>query len=704
MTLQTEQQGNGMPEGAELEKQIADRHRRGAIWLAIFQVSLILAIVILTALLFNIINQSFGLVAMENAVDPGQLVALHVEDQMIAAPNTTTSEDDTTLANAIAADPNAIGFFGYAYYQNRQDELRALAVNGVEPNSATANDGSYELARPLFLYAPATVLETKPQVASFLDFYLANVNNEIDDVGYFAVEQEMLDRQVNALRTTTGGELTSVNEGDIVVAGSSTVYPLTVRMADLFNQAGFTGEITVESTGTKAGYVALCPDKEADIANASRAIVRQESAACKKAKRTPVEFRVGTDAIAVVVSSKNSFLDNLTTDQLQQIFTGANLWSDVDPAWPAEPIVRHIPSMDSGTLDFFVEDVYADVKLADLSKEALMGVLESTVSAGVMRRLENDQPFAERSQANLYELVVERVVEPAVVASWNLLPSIFNRAEIEASIFASNSDAELTFHSWINRNFLTSTQSSVPEQAGVRTAILGSLWVILITLLFAVPVGIGAAIYLEEYAAHGRLNQILQTNIDNLAGVPSIIYGILGLAIFVRFLEQMTSGKAFGFADPTTANGRTIVSAGLTLGLLVLPIIIINAQEAIRAVPQSLREAGYGLGATKWQVVRTHVLTNALPGILTGTILAMSRAVGETAPLIVIGASTFITVDPNGPFSKFTVMPMQIYQWTTRPQAEFQHIAAAASIVLLLLLFALNATAIFLRNRYSKQM
>ena len=166
----------------------------------------------------------------------------------------------------------------------------------------------------------------------------------------------------------------------------------------------------------------------------------------------------------------------------------------------------------------------------------------------------------------------------------------------------------------------------------------------------------------------------------------------------------MTSGKAFGFADPTTANGRTIVSAGLTLGLLVLPIIIINAQEAIRAVPQSLREAGYGLGATKWQVVRTHVLANALPGILTGTILAMSRAVGETAPLIVIGASTFITVDPNGPFSKFTVMPMQIYQWTTRPQAEFQHIAAAASIVLLLLLFALNATAIFLRNRFSKQM
>jgi phosphate transport system permease protein len=198
---------------------------------------------------------------------------------------------------------------------------------------------------------------------------------------------------------------------------------------------------------------------------------------------------------------------------------------------------------------------------------------------------------------------------------------------------------------------------------------------------------------------------MIQTNINNLAGVPSIIYGILGLAIFVRVLEPLTSGSAFGaIQDTTTANGRTILSAGLTLGLLILPLIIINAQEAIRAVPSSLRQASYGLGATKWQTIWYHVLPNALPGILTGTILAMSRAIGETAPLVVVGASTFITVDPSGPFSKFTTLPIQIYQWTSRPQDQFRNIAAAAIVVLLLLLLTLNATAVLLRNRYSRRL
>jgi phosphate transport system permease protein len=235
----------------------------------------------------------------------------------------------------------------------------------------------------------------------------------------------------------------------------------------------------------------------------------------------------------------------------------------------------------------------------------------------------------------------------------------------------------------------------------VRTALLGSLWMIAITVAVAFPVGVGAAIYLEEYATHGRVNRLIQTNIDNLAGVPSIIYGILGLAIFVRALERFTSGAAFGVTD---VNGRTIVSAALTMALLVLPIIIINAQEAIRAVPTSLRQASFGLGATKWQTIWTHVLPNALPGILTGTIFAVSRSVGETAPLIVIGASTFITTDPTGFFSKFTVLPIQIYNWTTRAQAEFHHIAAAAIVVLLVMLLTLNAAAILLRNRFSRRL
>jgi phosphate transport system permease protein len=279
-----------------------------------------------------------------------------------------------------------------------------------------------------------------------------------------------------------------------------------------------------------------------------------------------------------------------------------------------------------------------------------------------MRRFEDDEPMAERSTENVLDLVKERVVEQRVVRSWTLTESIFNRAEIEEAV-AEIPQGELEFRSWLVTDFLSMPQSSTPELAGIRTAIFGSLWTIFITIVIALPLGVGGAIYLEEYAAMvgnptlRRINAIIQTNINNLAGVPSIIYGMLGLAIFVRVLEPLTSGKLFGAVDPTTASGRTVVSAGLTLALLVLPLIIINAREAIRAVPISLRQAGFGLGATQWQVIWAHVLPNALPGILTGNILAMSRAIGETAPLVVVGASTFIALDPNGPFSKFTTLP-----------------------------------------------
>jgi phosphate transport system permease protein len=243
--------------------------------------------------------------------------------------------------------------------------------------------------------------------------------------------------------------------------------------------------------------------------------------------------------------------------------------------------------------------------------------------------------------------------------------------------------------------------SSKAEFAGVRTALFGSMWLVGIAIIFALPVGVGAAVYLQEYASKKSLIfKIIQTNINNLAGVPSIVYGMLGLAIFVRALEALTSGALFGVTD---SNGRTILSAGLTMGILVLPLVIINAQEAIKAVPDSIRQAAYGVGATRWQTVWSHVLPNALPGILTGSILAMSRAVGETAPLIIVGASTFISIDPSGPFSKFTALPIQIYQWTSRAQGEFHAIAAAAIIVLLGLLLTLNATAILLRNRFQRR-
>lgn len=231
--------------------------------------------------------------------------------------------------------------------------------------------------------------------------------------------------------------------------------------------------------------------------------------------------------------------------------------------------------------------------------------------------------------------------------------------------------------------FLTSFASRLPERAGVKAALVGSVWVITLTALIAFPVSVAAAIYLEEYARRNWVSKAIQTNIANLAGVPSIVYGILGLALFVRTLQL----------------GRSILSGALTLALLIMPVLIMASQEAIRAVPSTIREAAYGLGATRWQVVSRQVLPMALPGILTGTILALSRAVGETAPLIMVGAVGFIAFTPQGVMDQFTVLPLQIYSWISRPQDEFRELAAAGIIVLLALLLTLNAVAILLRNR-----
>jgi phosphate transport system permease protein len=343
--------------------------------------------------------------------------------------------------------------------------------------------------------------------------------------------------------------------------------------------------------------------------------------------------------------------------------------------------------------------------LEEQTVEQLELTFQENVSRGLYRRFEAEGAFENPTQVDLLDLIFEWVLEARVVEGWGFWESLGNREEIRAQASAEYPNGRLEMRSWLNPNFIVSPQSETAIKAGVRTAILGSLWTIGIAILFAFPVGVGAAIYLEEYASDNWINRIIQTNINNLAGVPSIIYGMLGLAIFVRELEKVTSGAIFGvLEDPTTANGRTVLSAGLTLGLLVLPLIIINSQEAIRAVPQSLRQASYGLGATKWQTVWAHVLPNAISGILTGTILSVSRAIGETAPLVVVGASTFIREDPSSPFSKFTTLPIQIYQWTARPQDVFRNIAAAAIIVLLILLLTLNATAILLRNRYSRRL
>jgi phosphate transport system permease protein len=239
---------------------------------------------------------------------------------------------------------------------------------------------------------------------------------------------------------------------------------------------------------------------------------------------------------------------------------------------------------------------------------------------------------------------------------------------------------------WLSLDLLTNTASRKPEDAGLRPALLGTLWVIGLTALFAFPVGVGAAVYLEEYAPNNRWTRLLKTNIANLAGIPSIVYGLLGLGVFVSLL----------------ALGRTVISGALTMALLILPVIIIASQEAIRAVPPSLRQAAFALGATRWQVARDHVIPVAMPGILTGIILSISRAMGETAPLLVVGAAAYVTFNPTGLTSKYTALPMQIYEWARRPQQDFQDLAAAAIIVLLVLLLMLNATAIYLRQRFAK--
>lgn len=236
-------------------------------------------------------------------------------------------------------------------------------------------------------------------------------------------------------------------------------------------------------------------------------------------------------------------------------------------------------------------------------------------------------------------------------------------------------------------DFLTSFNSSHPGEAGLRGAIAGSIWIIGITVPLTFIVGVCSAIYLEEYAKKNWLTRMIQVNIANLAGVPSIVYGLLGLALFARGMGL----------------GRSIIAAALTLTLLVLPIIIVASREALASVPTSLRHASFALGATRWQTVSRVVLPHAFPGILTGTILALSRAIGETAPLLVVGAMAFVAFSPQDIFDIFTTIPIQIYNWTSLPKEEFQYLASAGIIVLLALLLTMNAFAVFLRNKYQNR-
>ena len=341
----------------------------------------------------------------------------------------------------------------------------------------------------------------------------------------------------------------------------------------------------------------------------------------------------------------------------------------------------------------------SSIPLKSLEREELISILQENVSKNRFKTIQRDNPVEKLKRSELVGLVTSEIIKPTTLKSYFLIPSLTNKAEIIRTQQDEFPNAVVQFRSWISLSFLSDPLSTNPDTTGIRTALIGSLWIIVVTVIIAFPIGIGAAIYLEEYSSNNWLSRIIKTNIDNLAGIPSIVYGLLGLAIFVRGLNLITSGAFIGIDQ---SNGRTILSAALTMSLLILPLIIINAQEAIRAVPSSLRQASYGLGATRLQTIWYHVLPAAMPGILTGTILAVSRAIGETAPLILVGASSFINKDPSGLFSNFTVLPIQIYNWTTRPQAEFRNVAAASILVLLIVLLTLNTAAILLRNHFSK--
>ena len=237
---------------------------------------------------------------------------------------------------------------------------------------------------------------------------------------------------------------------------------------------------------------------------------------------------------------------------------------------------------------------------------------------------------------------------------------------------------------WLSADLVSNFPSRHADEAGLKSALVGTIWLMILTAGFTVPVGIGAAIFLEEYSLRNRLTTLIEINISNLAGVPSIVYGLLGLALFVQWLSL----------------GRSLLAGALTMGLLILPIIILSSREAIRAVPRSYREAAYALGGTQWDVVRTVVLPTAFPGMLTVIILAMSRAVGETAPVLAISALVYMTFVPTSPLDRFTVLPIQIFNWMSRPQEDFRQLAAAGILVLLVILLSMNAVAVYLRNRY----
>lgn len=338
---------------------------------------------------------------------------------------------------------------------------------------------------------------------------------------------------------------------------------------------------------------------------------------------------------------------------------------------------------------------------ASLDREARIALLQAEASAGVLRRIESEEPLQTRSAAELDRLLEQFVFQPEVVRTWTLFESVTRHDAILAAAEEVPS-GELRFHSWITPSFLVEPLDRRPLVTGIRTALLGSIWIVALSMVIAFPVGVATALFITEYAQDGRFARFVRANVETMASVPSIIYGILGLALFVRTMGSVTSGAAIGLGDGSTA-GRTILSAGLTLAVLVLPAIIINARDILEGVPTGYREACFAVGARRSTIVVRRILPSVSGQLVTVLFLAISRVIGETAPLLVVGAAAFITVDPSGIFSRFTSLPTQIFFWSARPQGASGNLAAAAMIVLMVLSIGLNVVFVFIKRTFESR-
>ncbi|MEZ4513298.1 MAG: PstS family phosphate ABC transporter substrate-binding protein [Chloroflexota bacterium] len=424
------------------------------------------------------------------------------ETPLLAASNLQLSEDDNVLVQGVEGSEFAIGYFGYAYYQENKDLLKILNIEGIEPVAENVDNGSYPLARPLFIYSTAEIMQQKPQVAAYINFFLTYVDEEIVDVGYFPASNDALNAAKEAWANAqsvamampaadnAGVTLPMVDplsiSGDVVTAGSSTVFPLAERMAERFQDEGFGGNVTIDSIGSGAGFERFCVAGETDVSNASRAIKDSEVESCQAIGREPIEFRVGTDALAVVVNPNNSFVDSLTLEELTAVFSTAETWADVNPAWPAEPILRFSPGTDSGTFDYFVEEVFAEdetpllaasnLQLSEDDNVLVQGVEGSEFAIGYfgyayyqenkdllkILNIEGIEPVAENVDNGSYPLARPLFIystaeimqqKPQVAAYINFFLTYVDEEIVDVGYFPASDDSLRTSRvNWLNAN------------------------------------------------------------------------------------------------------------------------------------------------------------------------------------------------------------------------------------------------------------